>query len=105
MLMATIPSGFMNMSFSNNTYWRLEDASTIQFPTNTSDHSFAEWQHEGKDVTSAITNPQFVNAQVCAAARLTLRRAVSFTKPAPRAVRAVCRVMTGHSWRRPRPPS
>lgn len=50
-----------NMTFFNNTYWRASDPQGIVFPEKT---TFKQWQAEGKDSTSVIANPQFVDPQV-----------------------------------------
>ena len=52
------------MSFANNTYWRTQDPNSIVFPTSVNDTSLAQWRAEGKDLTSVVANPDFVDPQV-----------------------------------------
>ncbi|EGD81927.1 hypothetical protein PTSG_11897 [Salpingoeca rosetta] len=54
---ATIPTGFQNMTFDNNTYWK-GDKTPIVFPEK---KTFKQWKAEGKDVHSVIADPQFVD--------------------------------------------
>eukprot|EP01147_Barroeca_monosierra_P007413 gene7413-525_t len=57
---ATIPSAFQNMTFDNNTYWKL-DHSQVVFPEG---KSFNQWKEEGKDVHSVIADPLFTNPEM-----------------------------------------
>eukprot|EP00055_Hartaetosiga_balthica_P009017 m.34948 g.34948 ORF g.34948 m.34948 type:complete len:726 (+) comp6571_c0_seq1:96-2273(+) len=57
--MSTIPTGFQNMTFDNNTYWA-QDKTSIQFPMG---KTFSQWKAEGKDGHSIISDPEFIDPQ------------------------------------------
>jgi len=42
-------------------YYRTVDAAAAVFPTNKTQHTFAEWQSEGHDLNGVVADPQFDN--------------------------------------------
>jgi hypothetical protein len=60
----TVSYGMKNMSLDNNTYWSLVvPPSTLQFPSTQAPTTFSEWQSEGKDGSSVVADPKFVDSE------------------------------------------
>ncbi|EDQ92847.1 uncharacterized protein MONBRDRAFT_4912 [Monosiga brevicollis MX1] len=54
---STIPTGFENMTFDNNTYYKL-DHSSVVFPEK---RNLTQWRQHGQDMHSIIADPLFTN--------------------------------------------
>ena len=63
LFITAVTDGLANMSFANNTYWRDETASTLQFPSTQDPTTFEQWQLQDKDTGSGVDDPMFVNAK------------------------------------------
>jgi len=50
---------FNNMTFNSNVYWSVQTESNLQFPPTQSPTTFTQWQAEGKDRLSVLSDPLF----------------------------------------------
>eukprot|EP01121_Diplochlamys_sp_Union-15-3_P022222 TRINITY_DN9391_c0_g1_i1.p1 TRINITY_DN9391_c0_g1~~TRINITY_DN9391_c0_g1_i1.p1 ORF type:complete len:680 (-),score=100.18 TRINITY_DN9391_c0_g1_i1:26-2065(-) len=56
--------GFKNMTMDYNLYWSTtQNPQSLRFPPTQAPTVFSQWQSEGKDVHSIISDPLFVNPQ------------------------------------------
>jgi cyanophycinase len=58
-----VADGLANMTFASNVYWRSTDAEALLFPPTQSPTTFAQWQSQGKDADSIISDPLFADAR------------------------------------------
>ncbi|XP_065836538.1 uncharacterized protein [Oscarella lobularis] len=59
----TMPTGFQNMTVDSNVYWSTTDKGNITFPPTQKPVTFQQWQAEGKDQHSMLTDPKFTDPE------------------------------------------